>query len=365
MGKKKRLSFEAKDAEKFSFAYRHSRLLTALALFAVATSAFLIRFSSTQAIEAQCFTGDDEYWHLHIINQMKPYRPSVDYQSWLPSGREIVHPPVYHYLIYFASSLSGRPAFNIMFYIGPFISAVGVAAWFLLCRELYGDFAGLVGASVYAVLPFTVAKTVVGSARPQALAEVICVLGMWLFFCAYHKESKPLALVSGVVLGVAALTWESALFLYIPLVLLFYLLHLLFRKASRSVHNVCLLTLALAFALALAWYVPVYVKYGIWGNTPSYLLKATTMFWKPDLLFTFYSTLVANHVFYAVAIVAFPFLLIYNLAKREFSREFLALMLMGLGLLALVFFSMRIINAILGSGIILVFASLLAPSSTT
>jgi len=82
-------------------------------------------------------------------------------------------------------------------------------------------------------------------------------------------------------------------------------------------------------------------------------------------LFTFYSTLVANHVFYAVAIVAFPFLLIYNLAKREFSREFLALMLMGLGLLALVFFSMRIINAILGSGIILVFASLLAPSSTT
>jgi len=39
MGKKKRLSFEAKDAEKFSFAYRHSRLLTALALFAVATSA--------------------------------------------------------------------------------------------------------------------------------------------------------------------------------------------------------------------------------------------------------------------------------------------------------------------------------------
>jgi len=360
MGKKKRLSLEAKDAEKLSFAYRHPRLLTVLALFGIVLCGFLVRFSSTQAIESQLFMSDDEYWHLHIINQMKPYRPSVDYQSWIPTGREIVHPPVYHYVIYLLSAVLGGPAFTVMFYSGPFIAALGVVAWFLLCRELYGDFAGLVAGSVFAVLSTTVAPTVVGTARPQALAEMISAWGLWLFFRAYHKQSKSWALASGAVLGAAALTWESTLFLWIALILLLYLGHLVFRKASRNVHKVCLLTLAPAFALALAWYVPVYMKYGIWGNTPSYLLKATATVWKPDLLFTLYWQLVANHVFYAVGLVAFPCLLIYNLAKKEFRRDYLALMFMGLGLLGLAFFGLRIIGATLGFGIILIFSSLLA-----
>jgi hypothetical protein len=360
MGKKKLQRLEAKDAEKFSFAYRYSKLLTVLVLFVVVLCGLLVRFSSTQAIEAQCFISDDEYWHLHIINQMNPFRPIVDYQSWIPTGREIVHPPVYHYFIYLLSAVLGRPAFTVMFYSGPFIAALGVAAWFLLCRELYGDFAGLVGASVFAILPFTVAPTVVGAARPQALAEMISAWGLCLFFRAYHKQSKPWALASGLVLAVASLTWESTLFLYVSLVLLFYLLHLLFRKASRILHHICLLTLVPAFALASTWYVPVYTKYGIWGNTPSYLLKATATFWKPDLLFTLYCQLVANHVFYAVAIAAFPFLLICNLTKREFPRDYLALMFMGLGLLGLMFFGMRIIGAALGFGVLLVFTSLLA-----
>jgi len=358
---KKRLSLEAKDAEKFSFAYRHSRLLTVVALFGIVLCGFSVRFSSTQAIEAQSFMSDDEYWHLHIINQMSPFRPSVDYQSWVPTGREIVHPPVYHYVIYLLSVVLGRPAFTVMFYSGPFIAALGVLAWFLLCRELYGDFAGLVGATVFAVLGITVAPTVVGAARPQALAEMISAWGLWLFFCAYHKQSKSWALASGAVLGVAALTWESTLFLYVALVVLFYLGHLILRRASRSVHNVCLLTLSPAFALALAWYIPVYTKYGIWGNTPSFMLKATTTFWKPDLLFMLYQQLVANHVFYAVAIVGFPFLFVYSLVRgKRVSQDFLALAFMGLGLLGLTAFGLRIIGATLGFGIVLVFASLLA-----
>jgi len=330
---------------------------------AILLSAFAIRFSSTQAIESRSFMSDDEYWHLHIVNQIQAYgyRPNIDSQSWIPVGREMVHPPVYHYLIYLLSNLSGRSVFDVMFYIGPFVAALGIVAWFLLCRELYGTFGGLIGASVYAVLPITVAPTAVGAARPQALAEVVCALGMWLFFYAYLRRSKVAAFSSGVVFGFASLTWESTLYLYIPLILLFYLFHLVSRKATRQDHLVCLLTLSISLGIALTWYLPVFMRYGLWGNTPSFMLEATATFWKPELWFTIYCQLIANHVFYAVAFVTFPFLLIYTLfLKRELSQDYLALVFMSLGLIGLLFFGQRIIGATIGFGILLVFVSLFA-----
>jgi len=325
-------------------------------------SAFAIRFSSTQAIESRAFMGDDEYWHLHIVNQMKAYgyRPSVDYQSWIPSGREIVHPPIYHYLIYFLSNLSGRSAFDVMFYIGPFVAALGVAAWFLLCRELYGNFGGLIGASVYAVSMSTATSTLVGVSRPQSLAEVVCAFGIWLFFYAFQRQSRVSALVSGVVFGLASYTWESTLFLYLPLIFVFYLLNLVFKKASRQHHLVCLLALFTSLAVALTWYLPVYMNYGVWGNTPSFMLQSTMTFWKPDLLFRLYAHLVGDHVFFAVAVAVFPFLLLHNIVRREFSQDFLALAFMSLGLIGFFFFGTRIVGATLGFGILLVFVSVVA-----
>jgi len=358
---RKLLEEEVKLRDELSFL--NHPCVKALIFAIILLSAFAIRFSSTQAIESKSLMGEDEYWHLHIIEQMKAYgyRPNIDYQSWIPVGREMVHPPVYHYLIYLLSNLSGRSVFDVMFYIGPFAAALGVVAWFLLCRELYGSFGGLVGASVYAVLPLTVSPTNVGAARPQALAEVVCAFGLWLFFYAYRRRSKAAALSSGVVFGFASLTWESTLYLYIPVILLFYLLHLVSRKATRENHLACLLTLSISSAIASTWYLPLFMKYGLWGNTPGFMLEATVTFWKPGLLDTLYLELVANHIFYAVALVAFPFLLVNTLfLKRELTQDFLTLVFMGLGLIGLLFFGMRIIGATLGFGILLIFASLIA-----
>jgi len=103
------------------------------------------------------------------------------------------------------------------------------------------------------------------------------------------------------------------------------------------------------------------MRYGLWGNTPSFMLEATATFWKPELWFTIYCQLIANHVFYAVAFAVFPFLLIYTFfLKGELSQDYLALVFMSLGLIGLLFFGQRIIGATIGFGILLVFVSLFA-----
>jgi len=348
--------------KEFSFFYTRAFKLFLLGL--VVLGVFMVRFSSTQAQALTVFQGDDEYWHLHVLNQMVKlgYRPSIDYQAWVPSGRPMVHPPLYHYLIYGICRLFNSNPFDVMFYSGAFIAVLGVLGWFLLCRELYENnwFAGLMGASIYAVLPITVAPTTVGSARPQALAEVLMPFALWLFLYATRTGKKWMYALPGVLLGVLSLIWESSIYLYFSLVALFWVASIVGKKASKRLHLLSFLTLSIAIAIAMSYYLPIYMQFGIWENTPGFMLKSTFTFWRPDLLSLLYGQLVVNHVFYIISIIAFPLLLLYAIAEREsLPCESFALTFMGLGLIGTFFLGMRIIGATLGFGIILTFTSTL------
>ncbi|RLG50731.1 MAG: hypothetical protein DRO00_08275, partial [Thermoproteota archaeon] len=293
MGKKHR---KEKKRKKFKFKGKQEPEILNARWFRIAilTSVLLLAFAMRISNKGKMsmFRGDDEYWHLHIIKQMTKlgHRPQIDKQAWFPEGREMVHPPFFHYFIYyiwrFLSTFKEVEVFDVMFNIPPFIGILGAISWFLLFKELYNDFfAGLIGAGVYAVFLPTIAPTVLGSCRPEALAEAIMPFGFWLLHLANKTRKWVLLPLPGLVFGVCALTWETSIYLYLPLVLLFLLSVLRVEKEENAKWLVllCLCTIAMAISIALTWFLPIYLKYGLWRNTPKWLLIRTATFQRPSL----------------------------------------------------------------------------------
>jgi hypothetical protein len=320
---------------------------------------FAIRFSNIKAQELQMLVGDDEYWHLHILNQMSNlgYRPQIDTQAWFPIGREMIHPPIFHYFTYLVYVFSGLSTFQTLFYIGPFIAIIAMVGWFLLCKELFkSNKAGLIAMMVYAVLPITVAPTVIGAARPQAFAEALMPFAFFLFLKSENVKylnQRLLIILPGLLFALIGLTWEASLYLYLPLLLILGLL----KKRAKSVITV----LIIALSIDMLWYLPIYLKYGLWNETSNTLLQTTYTFWNPDLAFRLYAMLLANHFFLLIPIIAFPYLIYKFIKNRKdmnfISREFLTIAFLGFGLFAMLFLGQRFVGATIGFGLILFFAS--------
>jgi hypothetical protein len=365
IGKTEKLRVEEDACFKREFGFLFSRGFKFAVLACFLALAYVVRIVPTEAVRLGMFQGDDEYWHLHVVNQMLSlgYRPSVDVQAWAPVGRPLVHPPIYHYLIYALARLFSRDAFTVMFNIGPFIAVLACLGWFLLGRKLFnGWIAGLTACGVYAVLPIAVAPTCLGNARPQALAEALMPYAFAMIL--YGSECRSwkgfaYATVSGLLLGAAVLIWESTIFLYFPLAILYWLVKTATHQANKRFHLNMVLTLTIASIVTAIYYAPVYLDFGVWNNTPAWMLQSTMTFWRPDIGFLLYAQLVGNHVFYVGAIVAFPILILLLLADwKTLPREVWGLTLFSIGFFGgLAGLGMRVIGATLGFGVILTFAS--------
>lgn len=345
---------------QWSFLYRKPAKIALLAF--IVFLAFIMRFSSSQCLSSHMFLGDDEYWHLHVLNQMVKvgHRPQFDFQAWAPRGREMVHPPIYHYLLYYVWKLfrGSVSTFDVMFWIGPFISMLGVIGWFLLCRALYGNswFAGLVGASVYTVFPLTVEATAVGAARPEALAEAFMPLVLWVFLKGYKYKRKVFYVLPGVGFGLLSLIWGSSILLYFPLIIIFWIINLSTNNASKRLHIYCLATLSITLSITMWHFLPIYLKYGIWENTPSYLLSCTKTFFRPSLTSVLLDYTLQFNVFLFSALLSYFLMLLST--PENIKSDFPALWFMTLGLLNMCFLGVRVTISTLPFGILLCFTSL-------
>lgn len=354
-----RLSGDAAFRREWGFLF--SRWVRYVLLAGVLALAFSVRVAPTEAVRLGMFQGVDEYWHLHVVNQMLRlgFRPAVDNQSWVPYGRPLVHPPIYHYMAYFLARVFSTDAFTVLFYIGPFIGVAACLGWFLLGRKLFGGwFEGLLAAGVYAVLPMTVASTGLGGARPQSLAEALLPYALAAFIQGFDG-GVAYSVVSGLLLGVAALTWEASIYVFYPLAVLYWLARAAARQAERRHHLRAGAALATASAIAAAYYTPIYLEYGIWGNTPAWLLKDTATFWTPPSDTLLYGYLAGMHVFLVVSALALPALAWSVVRDRgRLPREVWGLTLFSIGFLGcFLSIGMRALAMTLDKGIVLTFTS--------
>jgi len=365
MGRKKRLSFEAKDAEKLRFAYQHSKFLIFLVLFGIILVGACYRlnhFYLQSEIHAEygryLLRNDDVWWHYHWMLQVEQYghRLNPDPYSWAPEGRLVGHPPLFHYLLPYLRSLilPWMPLYDLVFYFPVLAGIIGIVVVFLLCRELYGAPAGLAGACLYSTAWIFASKTFTGGAHPTSLAEPSFLFGLLLFFYACRTGKKLLYPLPGVIIGFAALFWEGALLFYIPLFAAFWLASTLFRTADRRFHLLAAITVSISLGIAASWFLPVYLNCSFGHqNTPPSQTALVLWFAGGELLLDF----IRLTPVFILSVLGLVFLALRLLFHKREKRDVLTSVWMVVGLGASLLFGGRMITIFLVYGMLLIIAA--------
>jgi 4-amino-4-deoxy-L-arabinose transferase-like glycosyltransferase len=119
-------------------------------------------------------------------------------------------------------------------------------------KELYGARVGLIAAALFALTPWQVIMSRVFLIDVQCLffSLLFLLLGIW----AIRKNSLRLFLVAGILFGVALLTKLFAVFMLIPLSLIY--VYLRYKNHRRFILEITIFFLS-AFLIQCLWYYPV------------------------------------------------------------------------------------------------------------
>ena len=164
----------------------------------------------------------DCYGHLRRAASVARNFPHVPvFDPWLnhPDGAVFIWPPLFDLLVggaarlVFGRSVATDQVAWVAAWLPPLLGALHVFPLFSLCRRLFGRRRALLSAGAYALLP----GAAIWSSFGHADQHVLEVLVLLLFLdaaaaaaCAPEgKRARP-ALLAGVLLGAALLTWQGA-----------------------------------------------------------------------------------------------------------------------------------------------------------
>ena len=361
---KRVLEEESRLRQQLSFFYKHSKMLTALLLVGIICSGFYLRLLPTQAQDSlfskygrYFFIDVDTWFHYHFSRQIVQYgyRLDPDPETWAPQGRPVGHPPLFHYELAYLSLIFRTDLYETYLYYPIFIGAAGVVAWFLLCRKLYGDIGGLLGAAIYAIMPKIVGKAMFGICRPSGTAEVFLALGYLAFFIAKDSNRKILLPIPGLIFGVMTVLWEGTLYFHLPVLAAYWLACVLFKKANRKLHVLTLITLLVAGSIASLWFIPVFLRYGfLHANTP--LSQTAAVGWYAGKESTLTEMLLPQPLLFIPPIIAYSFVVLYSLIHKK-TDDLLALIFMTVGIVTSFFVGGRFLDIYLVYGVLMVFAA--------
>ena len=167
---------------------------------------------------------DPYFWMRHAQNVIKNGNPGDeirDGQQWdnhmyAPNGRGLA-PDMFHayfeaflfkFLSFFNKNLNLMAA---VFFVPVLISALAVIPTFFITRKLVGNLGGVIAATVIAIHPSFLTRTVGGFADTDAYNVTFPLFIAWLFLEALEskstKNSVILSAISGLLVGLYAFTW--------------------------------------------------------------------------------------------------------------------------------------------------------------
>ena len=211
----------------------------ALSLGVIVIVAFLLRTVFAFGISADgdfaLSGGSSAQYHLHVIESILNGNYSLtDAAVNYPAGGLMVYPPLMDFLaaivamILSAAGMATTAAASAgIGVLNPIIGALTCIPVFLVAKELYGKKAGVVAALVFAFLALPISTSVFSSGTEYALAAFL-VAFMSLFLVKMVKamdaegESRKSvyvnAVLAGVFLALAALTWNGFRILLVLLI---------------------------------------------------------------------------------------------------------------------------------------------------
>ncbi len=216
-------------------------ILAAIVIFGFWARTGAMRYSDLPDIDTYYFLRLNEYVLGHDFQM-----PAVDVLRNWPYGDRGFDLPLNFYLPS-AMYVALNPLLNMSFYRFAFIQPVilaGIAMvlMFWLAYELFDDKKkALFSAFFFATIPAAITRLSAGEIEKEANSVVFMLLAVIFFFKAYRCDGwkwKGLAygVLSGVFVGVTAITWGGAQLIYI-VITIFAFIMLLINRPQKLLHS--------------------------------------------------------------------------------------------------------------------------------
>ena len=199
---------------------------------------------------------DPYFWMRHaknIINNGHPGDEIRDGQPWdnhmfAPEGRAIP-PDMFHayfeaflfkFLSFFNRNLN---LMTVVFFVPVLISALAVIPAFFITRKLVGNFGGFIAATIIAIHPSFLTRTVGGFADTDAYNVMFPLFIAWLFLEALDakntKNTIILSVISALLVSLYAFTWGGwwYIFDFILISTFFYIAYYAFIHRKELIGN--------------------------------------------------------------------------------------------------------------------------------
>ena len=182
---------------------------------------------------------------------------------------------LFKFLSFFNSNLN---LMTVIFFVPVLISALAVIPTFFITRKIIGDFGGFIAATIIAIHPSFLTRTVGGFADTDAYNVMFPLFIAWLFLEALDaknaKNSIILSALSGLLVGLYAFTWGGwwYIFDFILVSTVFYIAYYAFVHRKKLVGNFTnfikqkaiknSITFLLIFFIVSALSVSVFINFG-------------------------------------------------------------------------------------------------------
>ncbi|MBM4240304.1 MAG: hypothetical protein FJ150_01270 [Euryarchaeota archaeon] len=201
--------------------------------------------------------GWDIFFHIHMA-KVYAYNGLVFVDPLLnaPTGKEIVYPPLFHFLLASLAILLKSDYFQLARFMQPFLAMSVVLSVSYVTKKLYGSVAGI--SAGFLILSSSVAHRFVQTI-PENLALILLPLAVYFFYLAPKKEEYKYAAISGVILGFVALMHQAAPLCLFGTITVYTVFTGILRRNIKIFKSYGIFILV-GLALASIWWAPTILK---------------------------------------------------------------------------------------------------------
>jgi 4-amino-4-deoxy-L-arabinose transferase-like glycosyltransferase len=203
----------------------------------------------------------DIFFHVHMAKlYMIQGFTYWDPLTAAPFGRPIFYPPIFHLLMLSLSFLFGD-IFDVARFMQPVLGMLIVLSFSYVAFKLNNSL--LVGISAGFFLFFSSVFKRILLPLPENLALIIFPLAFYGFYLAIERKNYDYASVAGILAGIIFLTHTLSAICLLIVTSIYSIIINLREKVSIRYLGIFLL---LAAIIALIWWAPILIQYGIISN---------------------------------------------------------------------------------------------------
>ncbi|MFC1931494.1 oligosaccharyl transferase, archaeosortase A system-associated [Chloroflexota bacterium] len=231
------------------------------------------------------FTGVDVYFQMRLIENLVHNFPHIiQFDPYLiyPVTGQLSTPPFFHWLLGGTIWMIGlgSPSQHLIDVVGIYfpaiLGALTVVPVYIIGRELFGRWAGLLSAGLLAVLPGEFLGRSILGFTDYHVAEVLITTILMMFFIMAVKTSRerqltlnhlkhrdraistrPLiySLLAGICLGIYFYTWQGALF-FAFIITVYFIVQFIIDHLNRQSTDYLLIVGTIVFFINLIMFLP-------------------------------------------------------------------------------------------------------------